>query len=133
MRIKNNRSLFAILGVFLLGFFVVWAVILAPAAKAAGGSWETVGPDEFVSTNGSGSSMALDPATNYPYVIFEDSNQNDAVVVKKYNGSEWEAVGNVGFSGTGYNNIAFSPTNGEPYIAFTLNSLSDKADRHALH
>jgi len=124
MCIKNNKSLFSILGFFLLGFFVVWGIV--PAAKAVGGDWETVGPDEFVSTNGAGSSMALDPATDYPYVIFEDSDQNDAVVVKKFNGSGWETVGNVGFGGTSYNNIAFSPTSGEPYIAFTLNSLSDK-------
>ena len=67
MRAKN-KSLFTILGVFLLGFFVFSAGFFS--AKAAGGEWEGVGPSEFISENGVDLSMAMKPATNEPYVIF---------------------------------------------------------------
>lgn len=120
MSIKNNKSLFTILGIFLLGFFVFLGVV--PAAKATGGEWEGVGlgEGEFLAENGIFSSIAFHPGTNEPYVVYADENEPGKATVKKYDGASWSVVGEPGFTaGAAYGTvISFNPRTNEPYVFY---------------
>ncbi len=125
MRIKNNKSLFVILGVFLLGFFVFGGAI--PATKAASGDWENVGPSA-IGDNGYWPSLAFNPLTYEPYIAYRDNTNNWRATVKKFSGSSWGDVGIPGMSyaSAAYTQIAFSGS-GEPYVAYRDSARSGKA------
>ncbi|MDI6778457.1 MAG: hypothetical protein QMD77_04700 [Patescibacteria group bacterium] len=125
MSIKNNKSLFAVLGVFLLGFFV-FSAGFSPT-KAASGDWENVG-SSAIGDNGYWPSLAFHPLTYEPYIAYRDNTNNWRATVKKFDGSSWSDVGTPGMSyaSASYAQIAFN-SSGEPYIAYRDNARSGKA------
>ena len=125
MRIKHNKSLFVILGVFVLGFFV-FSINFFPA-KAAGGEWENVGPSA-IGDNGYWPSLAFHPLTYQPYIAYRDNTNNWRATVKKFDGSSWSDVGIPGMSYASavYTQIAFSGS-GDPYVAYRDSARSGKA------
>lgn len=61
------------------------------------------------------------------YVAYMDTSNNDLPILEKWNGSSWAAVGTEGFGTTAnahYTSLAFSPTNGNPYVSFSDESNS---------
>jgi hypothetical protein len=93
----------------------------AVVKKFNGSSWENVGTPGISEGWASNTlAMAFNPGTNEPYLAFSDSAVSLEAVVKKFNGSSWEAVGTAGFSPTSVDfiDIAFNPGTNEPYVVF---------------
>lgn len=89
--------------------------------------WRYLGAQTF---NGWFGDMALYQGT--PYVIYQDNDESKKATVKKFDGTNWVAVGSPGFSDNPIESssmsIAFSSA-GQPYVAYwdqTLNKLSVK-------
>jgi hypothetical protein len=132
MRIKKNKSLFIILGVFMLGFFC-----LTSSSRAAANIWETLGDTGMnLRDSYANSSLAIHPETGEPYLAFwgtEDGSLggSSAISVMKYNGSSWEYVGAVDFAhgGSDYGRVTlvFNPVSYEPYISFEDGNYAGKA------
>ena len=97
--------------------------------NAAGTAWEYVGSPGFSADQARGLSIALSN-TGVPYVAFEDDGNGYKVSVMRLNatGTNWEYVGNAGFSArlAGSISLALSST-GVPYVAF--NDFSDEVGR----
>lgn len=94
---------------------------LAVVKKFNGTSWENVGtPGISEGMVNNTLAMAFNPSTNEPYLAFSDAAITLKSVVKKFNGSGWETVGDAGFSPTGieYIDIAFNPATFEPHVIF---------------
>ena len=101
---------------------------LAFVKKFNGASWENVGTSGISEGPASNTlAMAFNPGTNEPYLAFSDAAIFTKAVVKKFNGSSWEAVGAAGFSPTSVNfiDIAFNPGTSEPYVVFTDETNSE--------
>ena len=124
---KHNRSLFAILGVFALGFFVFWGNVFAPSAKAASGEWENVG-ENVLGSDGGYPTLAFSPLTYEPYIVYRDNANNRRATVKKFDGSSWGDVGTPGISyaTSSCTQIAVS-NSGDPYVAYRDVTRSGKA------
>jgi len=91
--------------------------------KFNGSSWTSLGL-AGVSLYGS-ACLAINKSNNYPYIVFDDSNQvsstsNVQATVKYYNGNSWVVVGNAGFStgafGVYYTALTFD-SNNNPVVA----------------
>ena len=101
---------------------------LAGVKKFNGTSWENVGtPGMGQGAVSNHLAMAFNPSTKEPYVAFSDTSIYTMAVVKKFNGSDWETVGNAGFSpdSIDYIEIAFNPSTYEPYVVF-VDETSDE-------
>lgn len=72
--------------------------------------------------------IAINPLTLQPYIAYQDIANNGALTVKKLNGSsEWELVGEVGFSQglVNYVDLDFD-VNGNPFVVFQDVNFSNK-------
>lgn len=85
------------------------------------GTWETVGNVGFSAGEADYLSFAINNS-GVPYVSYSDFENypSQEITVMKFDGMNWVNVGNPGFSGggTAYTSLAFSPSDGEPYVAF---------------
>jgi len=89
------------------------------------GGWPYVGYPYKVGT-GIYISLAVSPS-NVPFVAYMDLDFNGKASVKKFNGTDWEYVGQSGFS-TGvayYSCLAFNP-GGDPFVGFKDYSTNNK-------
>lgn len=93
----------------------------ASVMKFNGSSWVYVGNPGFTSNVVDWPSMGISPADSQPYMVFTDNSAGSLASVMKYDGSTWVYVGNPGFSHgimQYTSNIAFSPLNHQPYVAY---------------
>lgn len=102
----------------------------ASVMKYDGSNWVYVGNQGFSNGYSSGESMAFSPSGE-PYVAYIDWADSSKTSVMKYNGTSWVYVGTRGCSkSAGWidsEGLAFSPTNGQPYIAFEDTAVGMKA------
>lgn len=94
--------------------------------KFNGTSWVIVG-NPTVSDSGWGEekgypTLRYNPSGTTPYVAYVDGDGDGPLVVRKFNGTSWETVGNAGFTpDNGHSpSIAFGP-DGLPYVAYITN------------
>jgi hypothetical protein len=81
--------------------------------------WENVGSAGFSAGEASFTSLFID--NGVAYVAYEDIFNNGKATVMKHTGngsSEWEPIGNAGFSAGGAGYISLYIGNGIPYVAF---------------
>jgi len=92
--------------------------------KYNGSGWEYVGDTGFSYTNAEWPRIAFSPSGE-PFVSFIDE---DHISVMKYDGSQWTYVGPRQFSGLcWYDDMAFSPSDGMPYVAYSDSDLGGRA------
>ena len=105
----------------------------ATVMRFSGSSWESVGAPGFSPDRVDYLSLAIYNGT--PYVAFQDYQVYGSgkaerllyVTVMKYNGSDWEYVGEPAFSADGAANIQLFIDNGTPYVAYLDRANSNKA------
>ncbi len=98
--------------------------------KFDGTQWVNVGFAGFTIDSIGYTSLAFSPVDNLPYVAFAAGCSSSLQAkVMKFDGSNWEYVGNGGISpGTAaFTNLAFNPINGQAYVAFMDLMNSNKA------
>ena len=88
--------------------------------KFVNNKWENVGQPGFSTSTATFISIDFD-SNNVPYVSYKDTN----IIVKKYNGTDWEIVGAT--QSKTDNNFDFKIGNNIPYIAFQNSLNSNKA------
>ena len=84
-------------------------------------TWKVVGSEGFSGSDAQWTSLAFSPADGELYIAYEDlSNIYWAPTVKKFNGTDWETVGQEGFGDAGaqYLSFAFNPFDSLPYLSF---------------
>lgn len=93
--------------------------------------WNSIGVNDFNqatcgTTDRANSDMALSPS-GMPYVAFNDWANGQRLSVRRYNGTDWEYVGNVGLSSGSFTGprLAFDNT-GNPYVVFSDGNNSSK-------
>ena len=84
--------------------------------------WQFVGDKDF-DAGSERTSFAFNPATNEPYVAYDDSSCDYLPIsVKKYDGTSWSYVGSpcfdVNSSEAMYMSMVFDPSTNTPYIAY---------------
>ncbi|WP_433945763.1 Ig-like domain repeat protein [Paenibacillus sp. SN-8-1] len=97
------------------------------AMKYNGEEWETIGNPGFTEgTAGAGNKGAiiLRIQDGTPYVMFSDGAYADQrgygkATLIKFNGAEWESVGQAGFSAGGTASLSFVFSGDTPYAAYT--------------
>ena len=107
--------------------FVAFADYGASPAMAAtvmaydGNNWVLVGSAGFSASTEPYVSLAFQPSTSKPFVLFSDSNAALKATVMAFNGSDWAVVGTPGFSlGQAiYPTLAFQPSTSMPYASYT--------------
>ena len=98
-------------------------VLAGLTTKTFAQSWQTVGQaGGFSAGNVAFTSIEFNK-TGEPYVAYRDAANNLKTTVMKFNGTTWVNVGAAGFSagkvGSLDISLAFNPTNGEPYVAYS--------------
>ena len=106
---------------FILAISLVFTMVPALASAAStltAKGWENFA-DSGISTAHSGDAVLTKDSGGNPWIVYQDSETYKAVV-KKYNGTNWEAVGNseISDSTPDFLAIAVSPTTGTPYVAY---------------
>lgn len=91
--------------------------------KYDGTSWVQVG--DSIEAGGSPSVVAINSATNEPYLAYYDTSANAHLSVARYNGTSWVTVGSDIGSG-GRMDFGFNPVTHEPYIAYTTGGATVK-------
>jgi hypothetical protein len=80
--------------------------------------WMNVGTSDYLTESDYWTCLAFNPINGQPYVAFYDPN---GLSVLKYDGTNWQFVGNPDFSAAGAGpfggGLAFNPA-GQPYVAF---------------
>ena len=86
--------------------------------KPNGSIWSLVGPTANIA-NGIANfpKITIGPA-NIPYIFYGDNSINSAATVRKWNGVDWELVGNQGFSVTSIGFSDLKIVNGIPTVIF---------------
>ncbi len=94
--------------------------------KFDGNEWVNVGDSNFSAGSWAAyTSLAFSPKDGQPYVAYEDccyGVDSGKATVMKFDGINWINVGNAGFSignEVDYINLAFSPLDSLPYVAFS--------------
>lgn len=89
-------------------------------------TWEAAGTNP-VADNGFKLKMAVDP-DGVVYIAYRDGANANKITVKKLVGSTWETVGQAGFSGAVGDSLdlAISPVDGKPYVAYVNADDSNK-------
>jgi hypothetical protein len=102
----------------------------ATVMKFDGTNWVYVGPDGFSAGATNYTSLAFSPIDTLPYVAYQEyGNETYKATVMKYDGTNWVYLGNEGFSAgeADLTSLAFSPTDGEPYVAYIDGANSNKS------
>ena len=94
--------------------------------KFENGAWTQLGPD-VSSGNADHTSIDFD-AENTPFVGYIDNANGNRMTVRKYNGTEWVAVGTPGFDASGNTGSVGYPfmaldNNDVPHVVFNDNTL----------
>lgn len=92
----------------------------ATVQKFNGTNWVNVGTAGFSgSTQVTFTRIAIAPDGVTPYIVYSDGENGYKATVRKYNGTQWEIVGNALLSaGYAYNtNITFAP-DGTPFLSY---------------
>jgi hypothetical protein len=104
----------------------------ATVMKFDGTNWVNLGNAGFTAGEADWESLAFSPSNNQPYVAYSDYQNTwwkEKVSVMTFNGTNWVYVGNACFSagGAGWESLAFSPMNNQPYVAYCDSANSYKA------
>lgn len=88
-------------------------------------TWNNLNSTSITNMSGKDTSIAINPATNTPYVFYNTNSGNFQIPnVIQFDGESWQYVGhpNPGpfNSGSSNGNIAFNPTTQQPYIVFSI-------------
>lgn len=96
--------------------------------KLNASSWENVGGLNLLTAGVYNISLALD-SNGVPYVAYLNPNDNNSLVVKKFNGISWIDVGNSNFSpiDIGSSVLSISPLTNYPYVLFNSAINASKA------
>ena len=91
--------------------------------NATYGYWETVGTPGFSSI---ADRIVLSVDEHTPYVAYLDTSMGSKITVKKFNGTQWETVGNPAFAGGIDDFPSLFVDRGIPYVAY-VDPVSKKA------
>ncbi len=91
--------------------------------KSNGTVWSMVGPTANIANGMASFPKIAINALNVPYIFYGEFAFNDAATVRKWNGTDWELVGNSGFSVSGIGFSDFLIANGIPTV-FYQNNIS---------
>ncbi|WP_338790565.1 choice-of-anchor D domain-containing protein [Bernardetia sp. MNP-M8] len=86
-----------------------------------GMNWQAVGSSTgFSAGSSSYQSLAFHPISNEPYVAYSNNENGGKATVMRFDGTDWQVVGNTGFSAgfSTYHSLAFHPTSNQPYVAY---------------
>jgi hypothetical protein len=88
--------------------------------KYDGNNWVMVGSPRFSGPAAYGFSLFIDKSDGTPYVSYQDGSAgvDNKATVMKFNGTNWEPVGSVGFSPGVAGLISLFVDHGTPYVAF---------------
>ena len=112
------------LKLFIKFFIVLLFFLCGSYVNADVSTWENV--DRIAGYGNVGISIAVNPATNEPWIAYPDMDGNLAgdLTVKKFDGTNWNLVGSAGFTGgnTPAAIIKFD-NNNVPYVLYRLNEI----------
>lgn len=91
----------------------LFLLLINPISALA--QWKQLGGEVH---NGSLSFTELVSIHDTIYVAFKDASANDRISVKKWNGSNWEHVGQAGFSSSFVDYVQIATDGNVPYVAF---------------
>ncbi len=118
---------------YLLKLTVAFCWVISVLNANAQCAWESVGPSDTNSVGFSAgvtknTTIAFNPSTNNPYVVYSDGGNSNKATVMKYDGTNWVNVGTAGFSAGAvqYTSIAFNPSTNEPYVVYQDEANSKK-------
>lgn len=114
-----KKMMMVVLGMLLLiGSLSGHALFAESTAYAAGAdNWSQVSKTGIEGAQ----YAALLNANETLYIAYSDSNQGGKATVKKFNGTDWESVGDEGFSESQIRYPSLAVSNGEPYVAYIHN------------
>jgi hypothetical protein len=102
----------------------------ATVMKFDGTNWVNAGNAGFSAAEADWTCLAFN-SSGVPYVAYNDNQFHPLgkVTVMRLSGNTWINVGDSGFSGGMgmFTSLAFSPTDGKPYVAYTDASKANKA------
>ena len=86
--------------------------------KSDATAWSLVGPSANIANGVANFPKITTDQLNVPYILYGDNAVNTAATVRKWNGLDWELVGNQGFSVTpiGFSDLTIA--NGIPTVIF---------------
>jgi WD40 repeat protein len=93
-------------------------------------AWKNVGNAGFTTGWATYTKLAFSPVDSLPYVAYTDYANTNKANLMKFDGANWVSVRNANFSSgswAAYTSLAFSPTDGEPYIAYEDCCMADSA------
>jgi hypothetical protein len=86
--------------------------------KSDGSVWSLVGPSANIANGIANFPKITNDQLNIPYIFYGDNSVNVAATVRKWNGVDWELVGNQGFSVTSIGFSDLKIVNGIPTVIF---------------
>lgn len=86
--------------------------------KPNGSVWSLVGPSANIANGIANFPKITIGQANIPYIFYGDNSVNGAATVRKWNGVDWELVGNQGFSVTSIGFSDLKIVNGIPTVIF---------------
>ncbi|MEP6676645.1 MAG: hypothetical protein ABJA78_15895 [Ferruginibacter sp.] len=114
-------------GVIYVAFADLGNQYIVTVKKFVSGVWANVGIPGFITGVGNssglfynpGTSIAINPVNNMPYIALADGDHDNKISVMRFNGSAWEYVGTPGFTSTSgcSGRLAFT-SNGIPYLGY---------------
>ncbi len=101
----------------------------ATVIKFDGTNWVAVGNPLLSAYGTQYNNIAFNPATNQPYIVYQNRRLPYKATVMKFDGNDWVNVGNPEFSAgeVFYTDIAFNPATNEPYVVYRDKANDNKA------